>query len=480
MILPNEQLKKLVISQGLIDQKKIEGIIQFATDAHVALADALIEKGVATDEQLGSIIAGSLKLPFVTLSNMTIPENIFTIIPQRIARKQKAIAFGRDTEGVKVAMTDPSNRTLLEMVAQKTGTTVTPYYATQRDIENALQTYKKQLQSTIDELMKKDTAKAQEIATEDPPVAKIVDELIRAAYQDKASDIHIEATEQQSQIRFRIDGVLHDVLLTPKRLHDRIVTRIKVLSSLRTDKHLSAQDGKMRVSMEEEKLDIRVSIIPIADGEKIVMRLLSSRSRQYTLKNLGMSEHDLQKVTKAMNKSYGMILSTGPTGCGKTTSIYSIVKILNTREKNITSIEDPIEYRIKGANQIQVNTKTNLTFANGLRSILRQDPNIIFVGEIRDSETAAIAVNAALTGHLVLSTLHTNDAATAIPRLIDMKVEPFFGSFHYQCHHSPTVGEKNLQHVQNYQHYGNYSARKAYSQSYHYQTLWPNKRTFHV
>ena len=249
--------------------------------------------------------------------------------------------------------------------------------------------------------------------------------LVEYAYREQVSDIHIEPEEERSLVRFRIDGILHDVLLFPKNLHDRIITRIKVLSRLRTDEHLASQDGKMRIQMEEENLDIRVSILPIVDGEKIVLRLLASQSRQFSLTDLGMNETDLQKVTKAYGKSYGMILSTGPTGSGKSTSIYAILKILNIREKNITTIEDPVEYRIKGVNQIQVNPKTNLTFASGLRSILRQDPNIVMVGEIRDSETAGIAVNAALTGHLVLSTLHTNDAATALPRLIDMKVEPF-------------------------------------------------------
>ncbi|MEK9201304.1 MAG: GspE/PulE family protein, partial [Patescibacteria group bacterium] len=204
-----------------------------------------------------------------------------------------------------------------------------------------------------------------------------------------------------------------------------IITRIKVLSNLRTDEHLSAQDGKMKIPLEAENLDVRVSILPIVDGEKAVLRLLASRLSSYSFGNLGMNEVDLAKVTNAFNQSYGMILSTGPTGSGKTTSIYSILKILNTRERNITTIEDPVEYRIQGANQIHVNPKTNLTFAHGLRAILRQDPNVIFVGEIRDSETAGIAVNAALTGHLVVSTLHTNDASTAIPRLIDMNVEPY-------------------------------------------------------
>ena len=378
-----------------------------------------------TDEQVGAVTASTLQVPFIVLSKLSIPKDVFRIIPEKIAHRQKAIAFARDADGVKVATANPGNQAFFASVAKKTGQRIHLYFATERDIETTLQTYKKVLQTTIDELLKEDIHKAMVTGLEDPPVAKIVDVLIDGAYQDKASDIHIEPEEKDCLIRFRIDGVLRDVARVPKTLHDRIITRIKVLSSLRTDEHLSAQDGKMRLALTEEDLDIRVSIIPITGGEKAVLRLLSSRSRQYTLTDLGMSEGDLAKVTNAFNKSYGMILSTGPTGCGKTTSIYAITKILNTREKNITTIEDPVEYRIIGANQVQVNAKTNLTFANGLRSILRQDPNIIFVGEIRDNETAAIAVNAALTGHLVLSTLHTNDAATAIPRLTDMKIEPF-------------------------------------------------------
>lgn len=424
MNLSNEQLASLV-QESNVDHARLTQAVDFATSANVPLSAALVEKGVLTDEQLGGIVAAYYKVPFILLSKISIPEDVFHIVPEKIARKQKAIAFARDSLGVRLAVEDPTNASFIEMVAKKTGQKVIVHYATDRDIENTLQVYKKVLQKTIDQLLKEDIKKATTQVYDDLPIAKIVDVLIDAAYQDKASDIHIEPEEKQSLIRFRIDGVLHEVLRVPKVLHDRIMTRIKVLSGLRTDEHLSAQDGKMRMALEEENLDIRVSIIPIAEGEKAVLRLLSSRSREYTFVDLGMNENDLKKVEAAYNKSYGMILSTGPTGSGKTTSIYAILKILNTREKNITTIEDPVEYRIKGANQVQVNAKTNLTFANGLRSILRQDPNIIFVGEIRDSETAGIAVNAALTGHLVLSTLHTNDAATAIPRLTDMKVEPF-------------------------------------------------------
>lgn len=421
MILPDDQLKTLLLQAG-IDEKTLNDAQTAAQNSRINLQEAIIEKDIISDEKLGLLIANFFKYPFVNLSKSSIPEQIFHIVPERLARKYKVISFEKDQEGIKLAMVDPTNTKIQDAIFQKTGLKATPYLATERDIENSLAVYKKDLQKTLDELLLEEMT-ANVFA--DAPIAKIVDLLITNAYRDKASDIHIEPEEKNSLVRFRIDGILHDVLNFNKKLHDRVITRIKVLSRLRTDEHLSAQDGKMRMLVDDENLDLRVSIIPIADGEKVVLRLLSSRFRQFSLIDLGMNENDLKKVNSAINKSFGMILSTGPTGSGKTTSIYSILKILNTREKNITTIEDPVEYRIQGVNQIQTNTKTNLTFANGLRSVLRQDPNVIFVGEIRDSETAGIAVNAALTGHLLLSTLHTNDAATALPRLIDMKIEPF-------------------------------------------------------
>lgn len=425
MILPDDQLQSLLVEHAVAPKERIQEVRDQSIASHGSFVNELIDKGVVSDEQIGTIIASYLKFPFIVLSKVAIPEEVFHIIPEKIARKYKTVVFGRSADGVQIAMIEPKATDLIDMVSKKTNQKIFLYYATERDVENTLQIYKKVLQKTIDELLRDDIKKATTLVSDDLPIAKIVDVLLDSAYQDKASDVHIEPEENNSLIRFRIDGVLHDVLRVPKALHDRIMTRIKVLSSLRTDEHLSAQDGKMRMALEEEQIDIRVSILPVSEGEKAVLRILSSNSREYSLADLGMNEPDLKKVNNAYTKSYGMILSTGPTGSGKTTSIYAILKILNTRDKNITTIEDPVEYRVKGASQVQVNVKTNLTFANGLRSILRQDPNIIFVGEIRDSETAAIAVNAALTGHLVLSTLHTNDAATAIPRLSDMKVEPF-------------------------------------------------------
>ncbi len=415
MPLTDKQVIDLIKKSGLLNEKALSSEVT---------PNSIIENRILTEDQLGAIIAGFYKVPFITLSKITIPEDVARIIPEKVARRASAIVFARDEDGAKVAMNDPSQKTILSLVSKKTGLKVTVYYASAKDIEGTIQLYKKALQKTIDELLK-EYIKQATLYQGDLPIIKVVDVLVNAAYQDRASDIHIEPEEKTSLIRFRIDGVLQDVLRVPREIHDRVISRIKVLSNLRTDEHLSAQDGKMVQKLDEEDLDIRVSIIPITEGEKAVLRLLSSHSREYTLSDLGMNPSDLQKVTNAYNKTYGMILSTGPTGSGKTTSIYAILKILNTREKNIMTIEDPVEYKIHGANQVQVNAKTNLTFANGLRSILRQDPNVIFVGEIRDSETAGIAVNAALTGHLVLSTLHTNDAATAIPRLIDMKVEPF-------------------------------------------------------
>jgi type IV pilus assembly protein PilB len=257
-------------------------------------------------------------------------------------------------------------------------------------------------------------------------IIKIVEITIQQAYNSRASDIHMDPEETALRLRFRVDGVLHDVYRFPKELHSEIITRIKVLSGLRTDEHQAAQDGRLRAALTEKQfVDVRVSITPTYFGENCVMRLLSDKSGDFSLEGLGFSKVNLDRISKAMKKPYGLILATGPTGSGKTTTLYMIIKKLNTPDVSIVTIEDPIEYSLPGVDQIQVNTKTGLLFSTGLRSILRQDPNVVMVGEIRDGETASIAINAAMTGHLVLSTLHTNDAATTLPRLLDLGVEPF-------------------------------------------------------
>lgn len=425
MILPDDQLKAILEKSGSVPHDILEVVFKSASNEHSSLVKQLVSQHVLSEEQLGQILANAMQIPFVSLSKLNISPDVFAIIPQRIRRKSKVVAYAKDERTLKVAMTDPRQKDIIEMLEQKTGLKVEVAYAIDSDLGSMINLNKKALQVTVDDLLKKEIAIATRTETDSLPIAKIVDTLINTAYEDRTSDIHIEPQDSESLVRFRIDGVLQDVLRMPKQIHDRMITRIKVLSNLRTDEHMSAQDGKLRMQIPEEQLDIRVSILPVTGGEKAVLRLLSSKSREYSLASLGMAVDDLAKLERAYAQTYGMILSTGPTGSGKTTSIYAILKILNIREKNITTIEDPVEYWIGGANQVQVNVKTNLTFADGLRSILRQDPNIIFVGEIRDNETAGIAVNAALTGHLVLSTLHTNDAATAIPRLSDMGVEPF-------------------------------------------------------
>ena len=411
---------------SVIPFQQLLSAFQKSKKENIPLGDILLAKELISDENLGKLIAENLKLPFVSLTKVTIPTEMLHIVPEIVARKGKIIAFERSSTGLKVAMANPQDKEIIAALSKKTGEKIITYYATVMDIENALRFYQKEMQDTFNELLDREVQNAQKLGSKpEAPVAKIVDLLIQYAYENKASDIHIEPAESGSQIRFRIDGVLHDVLSLPREIHSQVVSRIKVAAKLRTDEHLSAQDGKMQSNLPAEKLDIRVSIVPIVEGEKVVLRLLSSRSRQFALGDLGMFNYDIAKVKKGFTKPYGILLSTGPTGSGKTTTIYAILKIINTRDKNIATIEDPVEYDIEGINQIQVNPKTNLTFADGLRSILRQDPDIIFVGEIRDKETALIAINAAMTGHLVLSTLHTNNAATTLPRLIDMQAEPF-------------------------------------------------------
>src|SRR5258708_6249169 len=425
MGITDDQLYTLLKDNEYLSEDQLKQAKQIADTNKIALYEAIIDKDFLSDENLGKITADFVKLPFINLSKIAISQEVIAIIPEHVARKQSIMAFLESPDGLRVATSRPDAKEVVEFLQKKVQKPVHMYFATAKDVSNALRLYKKQLQERFDELLKQQLDVANHSQIKNAPIAKVVDLLIEYAYYNKASDVHIEPRLADSLTRFRIDGVLHDVLALPKELHHQLITRIKILAKLRTDEHLSSQDGKLQIALEDEELDVRVSIVPVVQGEDAVLRLLSSRARQYSLSDLGMSTDDLEKVKEAYHKPYGMILVTGPTGSGKTTSIYSVLKILNTREKNIATIEDPVEYEIKGISQIQVNSNTNLTFADGLRSILRQDPDTIFVGEIRDEETADIAINSAMTGHLVLSTLHTNDAATALPRLIDMKIEPF-------------------------------------------------------
>jgi type IV pilus assembly protein PilB len=431
MKISSKKFRKLLVDTGFVNEKDFDIAEKKAKESDKDLEEVLIGNGLISDEDLGKIIAEELDFPFIDLTKEGVSEEAFKIIPELVAKVQQVIVFDRESqeEGdvLKVAMVDPSNHDMINWLEKKTGDRVEAYYTTPSSIRDALKFYKKEIKEEFDDIIKSQVIEAQkkEAKAKDVPVIKIVDTLINYAYENRASDIHIEPLEGETRVRFRIDGILHNVVDLPSNIHNLVVARIKVLSKLRTDERFASQDGKFSARFDKEKFDIRVSIIPVTEGEKVVMRLLSERIRKFSLDNLGLIGESLKKVQSAAKKPYGMILATGPTGSGKTTTLYSILKILNKPEVNISTIEDPVEYDIRGVNQIQVNPKKNINFINGLRSIVRQDPDIIMVGEIRDSETANIAINAAMTGHLVLSTMHANTAATNLPRLIDMEIEPF-------------------------------------------------------
>lgn len=427
-IISDNKIHNIISKVGLVPLDVLDTSLKTAHEKKEDFVTFLIKQNLIKSEEVGQLIANNLHVRFVNLIKEQIKLEILKIIPEIVARKQKIIAFRHDEEGLKVAMNNPFDYNMVKMLEKKVGDKVIPYYATDYDIKNAFGLYRKAVQQEYATQIQQHAVRAQGSQVEDVSVVNLVDDLFSYAYTNHASDIHIEPTEEEIKIRFRIDGILHDVLTLPKNILSLIVTRLKILAKLRTDETRAAQDGKINTKVEGEKVDIRVSIVPITKGEKVVMRLLASKGQQFTLEDLGMNSRDLGLVSRGIKKPYGMILVTGPTGSGKTTTLYALIKVVNNRDVNICTIEDPVEYDLDGVNQIQVNPKTNLTFAEGLRSLLRQDPDIMMVGEIRDEETASIAVNSAMTGHLVLSTLHTNDSATALPRLLDMKIEPFLAA----------------------------------------------------
>jgi type IV pilus assembly protein PilB len=377
------------------------------------------------------MLAASKGIEYIDLSSIDIPPEVLHLVSEEFAVNRHVVPFRLENGVVHLAMEDPADLEAIEFVKKHTGYQVQPTYTDKTGIRRALRSYKKSLQEEFTELVEQSvaTTAAQAPLTElakDVSIVKAVDTLLEFAIVEGASDIHIESLPDEVVVRYRIDGVLHDVLTLPKELHPALVARIKILSNLKLDETRLPQDGRTQFKSDEgEQVSLRVSVLPSVEGEKVVMRVLEESLRNFSLNSLGFFKEDLAKVTQAIRKPHGMILVTGPTGSGKTTTLYTILGILNTVGVNISTVEDPVENRIRRVNQTQVNQTAGYTFASGLRSLLRQDPDIIMVGEIRDQETAKIAVNAAMTGHLVLSTLHTNDAPGTIPRLLDLGVEPF-------------------------------------------------------
>ncbi len=426
-------LEEILVSNKIINKKRFDQLSQEAEKNNIEPIKFFQDKKLITDDSLYEGVANYFKMPFTRIKNQVIRKDILSLIPEPIAQTHKIIAFDKNEKEYKIATSNPKDIQIIEFIRKKIGDNIRVYVTTPGDIKEAIKQYHKGLKTEFKEITKisteedgeQDKKKNLKELAEDLPIVRIVDTLLEYAIFEKASDIHIEPTEKDIIVRYRIDGVMRKVMTLPKNTQLGIVARIKVLANLKLDEHRLPQDGRFKVKAPEYQVSFRVSIIPIFDGEKIVMRLLDEKSQILGLEKLGFQAKALSILKKNISKPHGMILVTGPTGSGKTTTLYSILNILNKTSVNISTIEDPIEYRMPGINQSQVNPKIGFSFASGLRAFLRQDPDIIMVGEIRDNETAEIAVHAAMTGHLVLSTLHTNDAVTTIPRLSDMNIPAF-------------------------------------------------------
>lgn len=391
------------------------------------IADYILKNKLIPKEKFRKIIAEFYGLREIDLSSIAIPTSFIKLIPYETIKEKGVLIFKIDKEGVKVALCDPNDFQTINWLSIILGKRIIFYFAFRDEIikkldKNSQSQASESFEESINQLIGPGLKSTE---PEELPIIKILDLIMDYAALNMSSDVHIEPHQEKVFVRFRIDGILHNIIVLPKPLNNLIISRIKIISNLRTDEHQKPQDGKFKMNHQNEIFDVRVSIIPTINGEKCALRILRNLIQNINLESLGFIDQDLLKIKKAIEKPHGMILSTGPTGSGKTTSLYTVLRILNTPEVNISTIEDPVEYELEGINQIQVNQKAGLTFGNGLRSIVRQDPDIIMVGEIRDEETSEIAIHSALTGHLVLSTLHTNDAATAFPRLIDFKVKPF-------------------------------------------------------
>ena len=392
----------------------------------------VLSKNLVSERELTKRYGDYIGVPFVTVEKKDIPDKALKLIPEPVARQYRAIIFKIDDNGlIHLALNDPDDIQAVNFLQKELGARLKIYVATNQNILDCLELYRgdvtEELTHVID--IQKEEHKSQEVReediSEDSPIAQTVNLLLEYAIKSNASDIHIEPREDHVQVRYRIDGVLHEVNRLPKNVLGALVSRIKILSNLKIDERRAPQDGRFKIKLNQNTFAFRVSTLPISDGEKVVMRVLSESSEALTLRQLGMWGKSLEIINKAIHQPNGMMLVTGPTGSGKSTTLFSVLSILNTPDVNISTIEDPVEYKIPGVNQTQTNPKAGMTFASGLRALLRQDPNVIMVGEIRDGETANLGVQAALTGHMVFSTLHTNNAATCLPRLLDMKIEPF-------------------------------------------------------
>ncbi|MFH0863911.1 MAG: ATPase, T2SS/T4P/T4SS family [Candidatus Gottesmanbacteria bacterium] len=420
-----------VIDNDIASQANVESI-----NTGASVEEIIVRKKLATPEQLAQAKAHLFGFPYVSLLGKGISPDILTYIPEAVARRYVLVPFDLDSQKnvLSVAMADPLDLQVIEFVEKKSAKKIKPFLAMPEEIQTIIEEqYSQSLATEVSAALKErivptirtvEAGKLGEIIRE-APIAKIVSTLLEFAVKSRASDIHIEPGEGKTRVRYRIDGILHEKLALPKSVHDAVVSRIKILSNMKIDERRIPQDGRFNFKMGQDEVDLRISTLPTSNGEKVVMRLLKKTGGIPSLPELGLRGIALKNLETAISRPHGIILVTGPTGSGKTTTLYAVLSKLNTTQVNIVTLEDPVEYQIAGVNQVQINPAAGLTFATGLRAFLRQDPNIILVGEVRDGETAGLAIQAALTGHLVFSTLHTNNSSTALPRLLDMNAEPY-------------------------------------------------------
>lgn len=443
-MVPAQKILEALVQLRVIDQTVADGIRIELVKTGQSVDDYLLKKKIVSDTQFAEAEAKVLGVPFITLSGKGVSPEAINFVPEPVARRYSIFPFDYDSANntIYVAMEDPFDLQIIEFLEQKTNKRIKPHLAIQSDIIAAIdERYVQSLgaevtaalkETVVSEIRTVEAGRLGEIIKE-APIAKIVSTLLEFATKNRVSDIHIEPQEGKTRVRYRIDGILHEKLALPRSVHAAVVSRIKILSDMKIDEKRVPQDGRFNFRMGSEEVDLRVSSLPTVHGEKIVMRLLKKTGGIPTLNELGLRGVALKRLEDNIARPHGIILVTGPTGSGKTTTLYSILSRINTTKVNIVTLEDPVEYQIAGINQVQVNPGAGLTFASGLRSFLRQDPNVILVGEIRDSETTSLAIQAALTGHLVFSTLHTNNASGALPRLLDMGAEPFLVATALNC-----------------------------------------------
>ena len=434
-----KQLGDILLEGGLVTHEQLAGAVEEQQKLGRSLGRVLVDRGVLSEGQLVAALATQIGMKFVDLSDYPVDGSAVAKISDSVARRHTALPIGYEDGKLVVAMADPANVFALDDIRSLTGLEVRPVVATRPDVIAAINKYHRgdaeldDLTSVMDVGVEEDDLSKVKEIVEDAPIVKFVNLLITQAIQDRASDIHIEPTERDLRVRFRIDGVLHEVMRSPKTITSGVTSRLKIMADINIAERRIPQDGRLSVNANGKKIDLRVATLPTVWGEKIVMRVLDNSTAMLKLSDLGFSDPNYEVYSKSFVKPYGMILVTGPTGSGKSTTLYATLNIVSRPEVNVITVEDPVEYRLPGINQVQTNVKAGLTFSAALRSILRSDPDIVLLGEIRDGETAHIAVEAALTGHLVLSTLHTNDAPSAIVRLTEMGIEPFLVGSALDC-----------------------------------------------